>query len=231
MSFFESEIKSKNEIHLIGLDEVGRGPLAGPVVSCATSFRGSERELKLLLKELDKYQVTDSKNLSEKKRKQILDLLKIDVHKLSCNQVVKRTLNGINFQWSLCEIDNLEIDEINILQASLLSMGKAALNIGVNQKTLCWVDGNKEPPLLKNIPGLRTIVKGDSKSAFIALASIIAKEYRDLLMEKYGKEFPEYGFEAHSGYPTKKHKEAIEKWGITPLHRKTFKGVKEFLPN
>lgn len=231
MSFFETEIKNSNEIHLIGLDEVGRGPLAGPVVSCATSFKGSEKDLKLLLNELEKYQVTDSKKLSEKKRKQILDFLKIDVQKLKCNQVVKRTLNGITFEWSLYEIDNFEIDEINILQASLLSMGKAALNIGVNQNTLCWVDGNKEPPLLKNIPGLRTIVKGDSKSAFIALASIIAKEYRDLLMKNYGEQFPEYGFEGHSGYPTKKHKEAIKKWGITPIHRRTFKGVKEFLPN
>ncbi len=134
-----------------------------------------------------------------------------------------------HIQIYLYECDREVIDEINILQASLLSMKNCAHKLSAKRRTRALFDGNKIPSeMAKNI-SCEAIVKGDSKSALIGLASIFAKEYRDNLMEKYSLKYPGYGFEKHAGYPTKKHLEAIKKLGVTPIHRRSFKGVKEYI--
>ena len=116
---------------------------------------------------------------------------------------------------------------MNILQASLSAMKQASLSLNANEQDQILIDGNKTFTI-ENCR-IDAVIKGDSKSRVIALASIIAKVYRDKLMQKYGKKYPGYGLENHAGYPTKFHKEAIIQLGVTPIHRKTFKGVKEFI--
>lgn len=203
----------KNYQYIIGCDEVGRGPLAGPVVGCAVII---ESGVLPLLKNLG---LTDSKKLSDKKRESIINELEI---KFELNKKVEYK----NFSYCLWEHSPAEIDRINILQASLSCMSECA-NVLMQEKAITLIDGNKE---FKNfLYPQETIVKGDSKSLAIGLASIIAKVYRDKLMKKYGLQYPGYGLEKHAGYPTKMHKEAIQNLGVTPIHRKSFKGVKEFI--
>lgn len=229
MSFLESKIKTKSFFQIIGIDEVGRGPLAGPVVACGVSFKGNKKQLNLVLKTLSELKVTDSKKISDSKRQKILSQLNIPHEKLELCKGFKIPNFENSLEFYLIGLDNEVVDKENILQASLKAMSLCVHNLREPSDSSVWIDGNKKPKDLINDPKVETIIKGDSKSALIALASIIAKEYRDNLMKKYAETFPEYGFELHSGYPTKKHKEAIQKWGITPIHRKTFKGVKEYL--
>lgn len=191
---------------IIGVDEAGRGPLAGPVVSGAV----------IINEKIDG--VKDSKSLSQKQREALFDIIR-----------EKSVAFGVGIA------SNREIDEINILNAALLSMKRAidALlrnleNKGIQVKgdeILVLVDGNRR------IKGLqfeqRTVVKGDSKIYEISAASIIAKVVRDRMMCVFDKRYPQYDFCRHKGYPTREHKMLIAKLGPCPLHRKSFRGVGE----
>lgn len=180
-----------------GCDEVGRGCLAGPVVA-ATVILPLDYKHKLL---------TDSKLLSKKKR-----------------ELIRRDILNDAIEYAIAKISNEEVDSINVLQASLIGMHRA-LDQLAQRPELILVDGNKFIPY-NNTPH-HCIVKGDGKYMSIAAASILAKTYRDDLMAKLSLSHPEYGWERNVGYPTKEHRKAIEKYGITPYHRKTFR----LLPN
>ncbi len=193
----------KNSRYVFGIDEVGRGPLAGPVVvSCVCISKDYKLPKELL--EL----VNDSKKLNHKKR----DLIVKEIKKIK----------GVNF--SITRIAEKEIDKINILKATLKAFKKSVLNLEKKLKCkadMILIDGNKIIPEFKDHKQL-AIIKGDSKIFSIALASIIAKEYRDDLMIKYSKKYLNYGFEIHKGYGTKKHIESIRKLGLCEIHRRSF---------
>lgn len=221
--FLESESQIMN---VVGVDEVGRGPLAGPVVSCAFSYEGLSEDFLDDIQKLEELAVTDSKKLSAKKRQRILTELSID--KMSVNKVhTLSTLKG-ECAYVLQVSDEQRIEELNILHASLDAMKRCVVSLDLKPDAHVWIDGNKKPPGLDHYQ-LQTIIKGDEKSFSIGLASIIAKEYRDQLMAEYARSYPHYAFEKNAGYPTKAHKEALIKYGVTPIHRKSFKGVKELL--
>ncbi|MCP4631091.1 MAG: ribonuclease HII [bacterium] len=196
--YFEKEFARKGCRNIAGIDEAGRGPLAGPVVSAAV----------ILPQSFDDPDVTDSKKLSPKKREQLYERI--------YDQAVTV---GIGI------VDPVEIDRINILQASLLSMAMAVKNL-VPRPDFLLIDGIFN--IASELPQ-KAIKKGDSLSVSIAAASIIAKVSRDRLMQKYHHYYPQFDFPRHKGYPTKAHKETIRKFGYTPIHRKSFKGVKEYL--
>lgn len=224
---FELQFLKKHHHYLLATDEVGRGPLAGPVVSCAVRMKNDPKRLKEFLIDLEKMGVTDSKKLTTAKRIKIIEHYFGDVKKLKKNRESILIEDLVSFV--IREVSPRKIDEINILQASLLAMKKAVEQFGDSDNSVLLIDGNKT---IKNLPDTLEcfpIVKGDSKSVLIALASVFAKEYRDQLMERFGKNYPGYGLEVHSGYPTKAHLLAIEKLGVTSIHRKTFKGVKEYV--
>ncbi|MGH1378326.1 MAG: ribonuclease HII [Alphaproteobacteria bacterium] len=183
-----------------GLDEVGRGPLSGPVVAACVIIPANKRTLSFIS------EITDSKKISAKKRNEMYDYI------------------VTHFPYAISEISPREIDDINILQASLKAMKEAHDKLSNIDHAL--VDGNKAPTLSSNTI---TVVKGDSKSKTIAAASIIAKVHRDKVMLELSKQYPHYGWESNSGYPTKQHREAIEIHGITPHHRKSFAPVKRFI--
>lgn len=176
-----------------GCDEVGRGCLAGPVVAAAV----------ILPLDYTHNLLTDSKLLSKKKR-----------------ELIRKDLLNDKIEYAIAEISNEQVDKINVLQASLVGM-HLALDQLRQQVELILVDGNKFIPY-RDIP-YHCIIKGDGKYLSIAAASILAKTYRDDLMEKLSATHPEYGWERNAGYPTKEHRSAIEKYGITPYHRKTFR--------
>ncbi len=179
----------------IGVDEAGRGPLLGSVVACAVYINKIDDDIFEM--------VNDSKKLSEKKRELIYDKL----------------ISSDSIKYGIGVASEKEIDEINILNATFLAMNRALENLNISDK-LVVVDGNK---LIKQYKGKQEyLVKGDSKNLSIALASIIAKVTRDKMMYEYDKIYKEYGIALHKGYGTKKHYEAIEKYGILPIHRKTF---------
>jgi len=186
-----------------GIDEVGRGPLAGPVVAAAVIIDRARMPQKIL------DAINDSKKLSAAKREYLFNHL----HEYS--------------YVSLAECDAREIDAINILQASLMAMRKAFEGLRGHGPEAALVDGNQNP----KITGckVQTIVKGDAKSLSIAAASIVAKHYRDQLMCKYAIEFPHYGWATNAGYGTAEHLKAIDIHGITPLHRLSFSPVSEKL--
>jgi ribonuclease HII len=184
---------------IIGVDEVGRGCLAGPVYAAAVIFRSEA------LHDL----VTDSKLLSEKRREELAE------------QILKEHHVGIGS----ASVD--EIDELNILNAALLAMKRAVQKLGVASGHVL-VDGNKKIPHLRGFEQ-STIVKGDLRVAPISAASIVAKVTRDRLMKEMGVRYPVYGFEVHKGYSTPVHKQSIVQHGPCIEHRKTFAGVKEFL--
>ena len=174
-----------------GVDEVGRGCLAGPVIAAAVILRKNIPGLK------------DSKKLSKKKREELSIIIMQ------------------NSYFSFGSSSPKEIDKINILQASLLAMKRAILNLSVEPGKIL-IDGIHKPDLNTDT---QTIISGDSYIDEISAASIIAKVYRDNLMMQFDKEYPNFYFSSHMGYGTKMHKAAIKKYGITPIHRKTFKGV------
>ncbi len=183
---------------IAGIDEAGRGPIAGPVVSAAVILPPSSPV----------GGVTDSKQLTPKKR----DLLYKKIYEDAVSI-------GIGI------VDPAEIERINILYASLLSMKMSVQNL-MPQPDFLLIDGIFRIPY--DLPQM-AIPKGDCLSISIAAASIVAKVTRDRLMEKYHCEYPEYGFDKHKGYPTKEHKDAVRKFGCCPIHRKSFRGVKETL--
>jgi len=232
MSEFDNQYFEKHQV-LIGCDEVGRGPIAGPVNACAVMIHS---ENKKIFKKLLELGITDSKKLTTKKRLVILKELGIDITKIKIEQKYELRVEGLPFEFVIWENSPEDIDRINILQASLSCMKQAALKLlgsNINQETMVLVDGNKlfevDEALKTSKLHLEAVVKGDSKSVAIALASIIAKEFRDELMGQMDKKFPGYGLAKHAGYPTKMHKEAVATLGVTPIHRKSFKGVKEFV--
>ncbi|MGZ3772305.1 MAG: ribonuclease HII [Pseudobdellovibrionaceae bacterium] len=191
--------KEFNPTPVIGVDEVGRGCLAGPVYAAAVVFKSEA------LADL----VTDSKLLSEERREELAEL------------ILKEHQVGIG------SASVEEIDEINILQASLLAMRRAIENLNLKTGHVL-IDGNAKIPGLKGFEQT-TFVKGDLRVAPISAASIVAKVTRDRLMKEYGVKFPVYGFEAHKGYSTPAHKENIGVHGPCEIHRKSFAGVKEHL--
>ncbi len=193
MSLLEIEAKYLQEGYTLiaGVDEVGRGPLAGPVCAAAVILpAGMEIE-----------GVNDSKKLTEKKREFLYDVI--------AEKAVA---------WSTAFVDAETIDNINIRQATHLAMETAVKNLSEKADFLL-VDGNDRIPF--SVPSAY-IVKGDAKSLSIAAASIMAKVSRDRYMVEMGKEYPEYFFEKHKGYGTAVHMEAIRKYGLTPLHRRSF---------
>lgn len=181
-----------------GVDEVGRGPLIGSVVAAAC----------ILPAEFDLPGLTDSKKLSETKR----SILAIAIKEQALS-------------WSVAEASPQEIDEINILQASLLAMKRAVESLSV-QPNLVLVDGNKLPNWRYDA---RAIVGGDGIEPAISAASIIAKIHRDNDMVALSSKHPEYGFDKHKGYPTKQHMQALETFGVLPEHRTSFAPVKRIL--
>lgn len=181
-----------------GIDEAGRGPLAGPVYAAAV----------ILPKGHIVEGVNDSKKISEKKRDMLYD------------KIIEECVD-----YSIGIATEKEIDEINILQATFLAMRRAVEGLSV-KPDIALIDGNKTPNL--DIEQ-RAIIKGDSKSANISAASIIAKVSRDRYMLEMAEKYPEYQFEKHKGYGTKLHYEMIEKYGVSPIHRITF--LKKLLGN
>ena len=208
---------------IIGCDEVGRGPIAGPVVGCSLKLKLNNKS-DLYLKNLG---VTDSKKISVKKRKLILSSLGIDTLKLKVNQLYEVELEGTSFCFSLASVSEKQIDKINILNASLLAMKKATLKLNPRDEDIL-IDGNKVFEIKGYKGRINSLIKGDSKSLAIGLASIIAKDFRDEKMIKLDLKYPGYGFSKHAGYPTKSHREAVVKLGASKIHRRSFKGVKEY---
>ena len=214
-----------------GTDEAGRGCLAGPVTAAAVILQSPNLVLTKEEKKLEKLlfkSINDSKQLSEKKRFEL------------------RPIIENLFDFSYIHINNDEIDEINILNASMKAMQESILNLNTQPKYII-VDGNRplnaklgmkqtigkifsaeEIEILKSIPN-SSIIKGDANYLSIAAASILAKTYRDDFMDKIHDEFPMYNWKKNKGYPTKEHREAIRKYGITKYHRKTFRLLPEQL--
>ena len=222
----------KKSLILGGTDEVGRGPLAGPVVACSICTKISDyKDFEQLDSHLLSLGVTDSKKLSEKKRFKILH----ELNALKKNKLrMKGSLHFANhsLDYSIKKISPLEIDKINIFQASLKAMKKSILEIGqFENENLFFIDGKFIPRIAQHNLKLISVIKGDEKSTLIGLASILAKYYRDHLMNEYDLQYPEFLFAKNSGYPTKHHKEVLRTVGPSPIHRKTFKGVREWFEN
>ncbi len=174
-----------------GVDEAGRGPLCGPVVAGAC----------ILPPDFDCTGLDDSKKLSEKKREALYETI---------------TQNAV--AWAVGMASPAEIDEINILNASMLAMRRAIEGLCVTAD-FALVDGN----VVRNLPvPAKAVIKGDAKVASIAAASILAKVTRDRLLVELDRQYPEYGLAKHKGYPTKEHREAVKTFGVAPIYRKTF---------
>ena len=193
--------------NVIGVDEVGRGPLAGPVVSCAFIFFDISMDNEEL------FFINDSKKLSLKKR---IEAIK-EISKL-------KKLNKIKYKLGMASVE--EIDKFNILEATKLSMRRAVKKLNLPPTQLI-IDGNIDLQL-KGYPS-RSIIKGDQKSYSIAAASIIAKIHRDRYMHFLSNKHPSYGWSSNAGYGTKKHIEEIYKKGITTHHRRSFEPIKSLI--
>ena len=176
---------------ICGIDEAGRGPLAGPVCAAAV----------ILPEGLEIPGLNDSKKLTDKKRRELFP-------------IIEEQALAYGIGWASQE----EIDDINILQATFLAMSRAVEQLNI-RPDLALVDGNRAPTL--DLP-VETVVKGDSLSASIAAASVLAKVSRDDVMLRKAEEYPGYGFEVHKGYGTKAHYEALRTFGPSPIHRRTF---------
>lgn len=187
----EDALKEKGVGVICGVDEAGRGPLAGPVCAAAV----------ILPEHLEIPGLNDSKKLTDKKRRELFPIIK--------EQAVAY---GIAFA------SEQEIDEMNILQATFLAMKRAIAQLD-GKADFALIDGNRETDFGMDV---MTVVKGDSRSANIAAASILAKVTRDEYMEKLAEEYPQYGFEVHKGYGTKKHYDALREYGASPVHRQSF---------
>ena len=186
------EIEDSLGLRLIcGVDEAGRGPLAGPVCAAAV----------ILPEHLQISGLNDSKKLTDKKRLELFPVIQ--------EQAIAYGIGLASEQ---------EIDEINILQATFLAMRRALEQLTVRPE-IALIDGNRETDF--GLP-VKTVVKGDSLSANIAAASVLAKVTRDNIMVELAQQYPEYGFEIHKGYGTKAHYEALRTYGPCPIHRKTF---------
>ena len=190
---YERALLGKGLRYIAGVDEVGRGPLAGPVV-CAAVIMPLDDEGIIV-------GVDDSKKLSAKKRETLAEEIK------------KRAL-----AYTIVEVSEKEIDEINILEATKLGMKKALETLSIAPETVL-TDGNMT--LNIDFPQ-RSIIQGDALSYSIGAASIIAKVYRDKMMDEYAKTYPQYAFDSNKGYGTAAHIKAIKEYGLCPIHRRTF---------
>ncbi|MBQ8685011.1 MAG: ribonuclease HII [Clostridia bacterium] len=190
---FERALQEKGVRYIAGVDEVGRGPLAGPVVCAAVVMPLEESELVI--------GVDDSKKLSAKKREALAE------------QIKARALC-----YTIVEIDEKTIDEINILQATKLGMKRAIETLAICPEAVL-TDGNMTIDIT---PPQRSVIHGDALSYSIGAASIIAKVHRDALMDEYAKTYPHYAFEKNKGYGTAAHIQGIKEYGACPIHRKTF---------
>lgn len=184
--------------YIAGVDEAGRGPLAGPVVAAAV----------ILPPDYDLEGLTDSKKLSEKRRASLEQQIKVQA-----------------VSWSIAEASASEIDTINILQATLLAMRRAVEGLDCEPQ-IVLVDGNQAPSLRQPV---ECIIKGDLTQPCISAASILAKQARDKMMLTLDSEYPQYGFAKHKAYPTRQHREALEKYGVCAAHRRSFRPVKRVL--
>ena len=198
--FFEKKLVESGYKYIAGVDEAGRGPLAGPVVAAAV----------ILPENFNCDQLNDSKKLSPSKREKIYnELMNVNSKVISAFAV----------------IDEGVIDQINILRATHMAMAQASSNLSI-EPSFVIIDGMP----IKDFPfNNESIIKGYSKSLSIAAASVIAKVERDRIMLNYSKEYPEYKFEKHKGYGTKLHLDALKKFGPCKIHRKSFAPVKKFL--
>lgn len=189
----EEEYYQRGISFVAGCDEAGRGPLAGPVVAAAV----------ILPPHCEIPHLNDSKKLTEKRR-------------FALEPVIKEKA----LAWAVAQIEHDEIDEINILEASLKAMKTALEQLSVKAEA-ALIDG---PHALREVAiPMEAVVKGDSRSASIAAASILAKTERDRIMIAYDALYPAYGFAKHKGYPTKAHREAVKEHGFSPIHRRSFK--------
>lgn len=199
MSKNEKQLKEEGYSMIAGVDEVGRGPLAGPVVAAAV----------VLSDDFDLIEINDSKKLSEKKREELFPLIKEK-----------------SVAYAIGMVSQEIIDEINILEATKMAMRGAVLNLNekLKEKSIGEIDMLLIDALtLDNMPmEQKGIIKGDAKSISIAAASVLAKVTRDRLMMEYDSEYLGYGFASNKGYGTKAHYEGIEKQGICPIHRRSF---------
>ena len=191
MWLIEEELFAQGYQLVCGVDEAGRGPLAGPVCAAAV----------ILPAHLEIPGLDDSKKLSDKRRRELFPIIK--------EQAIAYGIGLASHE---------EIDEINILQATFLAMERAITQLKVKPE-FALIDGNREKDF--GLP-VKTVVKGDSLSANIAAASVLAKVTRDVLMEEMALQYPGYGFEIHKGYGTKAHYEALRTLGASPIHRMTF---------
>lgn len=189
---YENEARGGGFANICGVDEAGRGPLAGPVFAAAVILHPGQ-----IIEGAD-----DSKKLSEKKREELFDKI--------CEQAAA---------YCIVSVDEAVIDEINILQATYRAMSKAVEGLPITPD-ICLIDGNRKPPQIE-IP-CQTIVKGDGLSASIACASILAKVSRDRFMLELDKQYPQYNFAKHKGYGTQLHIDMLRQYGASPVHRKTF---------
>ncbi len=189
--FYENEARNKGFEYICGVDEAGRGPLAGPVCAAAVILHPNQ-----IIEG-----VNDSKKLTEKKREALFGVIKKDA-----------------LAYSIAFATVEEIEEMNILNATMLAMRRAVEGLEV-PADYAMIDGNRLPPL--DIP-CEYVIKGDAKSASIAAASILAKVSRDRLCYEYAVKYPQYGFEKHKGYGTKAHTEAILEYGPCEIHRMSF---------
>ena len=185
---------------IAGVDEAGRGPLCGPVVAAAVVFPRRDIEIPVIIR--------DSKQMTSHMRAVAYEWI---------------TQNTI---WAAAQCSAAEIDQMNILNASLVAMARAVQKL-TQMPQFCLIDGNKLPPDLNGM----AVVKGDAKSLSIAAASIIAKETRDKIMHELAVQYPMYAWDKNAGYPTPEHLRAIEKYGINQHYRKSFKPIKERIKN
>lgn len=185
---------------IAGVDEAGRGPLCGPVVAAAVIFPNTDVDIPVVIR--------DSKQMTAKQRAVAYDWI---------------TQNCI---WATGQCGPAEIDELNILWASMRAMERAVAGLTA-KPDFCLIDGNRVP---KNLVG-ESVVRGDAKSMSIAAASIIAKETRDKIMHELAKKYPEYDWDKNAGYPTQSHLQAIDKYGINEQYRKSYGPVKERIKN
>ena len=188
---FEEEARAKGYQHICGVDEAGRGPLAGPVCAAAVILPAG-----VIIEG-----VNDSKKLSEKKREALFEIIKTE---------------AVSYAIAFSTVE--EIEELNILNATMLAMKRAVEGLDV-KADYAMIDGNRLPRL--SIDSECT-VKGDAQSMSIACASILAKVSRDRLLYQYAREYPQYHFDKHKGYGTKVHVEALKEYGPCPYHRRSF---------
>lgn len=194
---FENAAYQQGKKVIVGLDEAGRGPMAGPLVVGAVIFD----------KDYYNKDINDSKQLSEKKRELLYDII---------------VENALAYQIEIIDVD--EVDRLNVYQASKQGMLRAIEHIAV-KPDYALTDAMPLGDIIEH----QAIVKGDALSMSIGAASILAKVTRDRIMKEYDQQYPEYGFAKHKGYPTRQHKEALKKYGVTPIHRRSFQPVIDVL--